>query len=99
MCLRNSKLESVEMDYSAQIYKQVNKKMYCSFQCKKDITVDYMQQCTNEPNMAVVLRDLVVVQINKDQSAFSGTIEFLKTVGEPWKVNIFNRQPDLCCGF
>jgi hypothetical protein len=87
------------MDYSAQVYKQIHKNIYFSFQCNKDITVDYMQQCPDEPNMAFVLRDIVVVQINKYQSAFSGTIELLKTVGEPWKVNIFHRQPDLCSDF
>lgn len=52
------------------------------------MTVDYMQQCPDEPNMAVSLKDIAVMQINKDQYAFTGRIEFLKPVGEPWKVNI-----------
>jgi hypothetical protein len=58
-----------------------------------------MQQCPDEPNMAVVFKDFVVVQINKNQCAFSGKIEFLKTIEEPWKVNIFQRQSDLCSVF
>lgn len=58
------------------------------FQCKKDITVDYMEQCPEETNMAVSFTDLSIQQINKDQCAFNGKIEFLKPVGEPWKVNI-----------
>jgi hypothetical protein len=37
--------------------------------------------------MAVSFKDLFVLQINKDQCAFSGKIEFLEPVGEPWKVN------------
>ena len=59
------------------------------FQCNKDMTVDYMQQCPDQPNLAVAIEDMVVVQINETQCAFSGKIEFRKTVGEPWKVNIF----------
>jgi hypothetical protein len=58
-----------------------------------------MQQCPDEPNMAVSFEDLVVVQVNKLQCAFSGKIEFLKTVDEPWKVKNFYRQPDLCSVF
>ena len=105
MRLRNSKYESVETECSDQIYKQIKKKtkVYCCccccFQCNKDITVDYMQQCQDEPNMAVSFEDIVVVQVNKNQYAFNGKIEFLKTIHEPWKVRIFYRQPDLCCGF
>lgn len=71
----------------------------CCFQCNKDITVDYMQQCPDEPNMAVAFKDFVVEQISKNKCAFTGKIEFLKTVDEPWKVNIFHRQPDLCSVF
>ena len=63
------------------------------------MTVDYMQQCPDEPNMSVSFKDIVVLQINKTHCAFSGKIEFLKPVGEHWKVNIFHRQPDLCSVF
>ena len=94
------------MGFNAQVYKQINKlktKVYCCccccFQCNKDITVDYMHQCPDAPKMAVVFKDMVVVQINKNQCAFSGKIEFLKIVGEPWKVNIFPSQSDLCSVF
>jgi hypothetical protein len=48
-----------------------------------------MEQCPDQPNLAVAIEDMVVVQINETQCAFSGKIEFRKTVGEPWKVNIF----------
>jgi len=58
-----------------------------------------MHQCPDAPKMAVVFKDMVVVQINKNQCAFSGKIEFLKIVGEPWKVNIFPSQSDLCSVF
>jgi hypothetical protein len=43
--------------------------------------------------MAVSLKDTVVLQINKNQCAFNGKIEFLKPVDEPWKVNIFHKEP------
>lgn len=52
-----------------------------------------MQQCPEEPNMAVSFKDLVILQINENQCAFTGQIEFLKPIDEPWKVNIFHRQP------
>lgn len=71
----------------------------CFFQCNKDITVDYMQQCPDEPNTAVVFKDMVIVQTDKTHSALSGTIDFRKTIGEPWKVNIFHSQSDLCSAF
>jgi hypothetical protein len=38
--------------------------------------------------MAVSFKDLFVKQINKDQCAFNGKIEFLQPVGEPWMVII-----------
>jgi hypothetical protein len=38
--------------------------------------------------MAVSFKDLHILQINKDECAFSGNIQFLEPVGEPWKVNI-----------
>jgi hypothetical protein len=37
--------------------------------------------------MAVSFNEILVLQINKDQCAFSGEIAFLEPVGEPWKVN------------
>jgi hypothetical protein len=37
--------------------------------------------------MAVSFKEIFVLQINKNQYAFSGKIEFLEPVGEPWKVN------------
>jgi len=55
-----------------------------------------MQQCPDEPNMTVVFKDFVVVQVNKNQCAFNGKIEFLKIIDEPWKVNIFTDS--LICG-
>jgi hypothetical protein len=53
------------------------------------MTLDYMEQCPDEPDLAVNFKDMVVMQINKTQCVYSGKIEFRKTVGEPWKVNIF----------
>ncbi|XP_021919261.1 uncharacterized protein LOC110829633 [Zootermopsis nevadensis] len=60
--------------------------------CEKDITVDYMEQCPEETNMAVSFTDLSIQQINKDQCAFNGKIEFLKPVGEPWKLTFRLRK-------
>jgi hypothetical protein len=37
--------------------------------------------------MAVSFNEILVLQINKDECAFSGKIAFLEPVGEPWKVN------------
>ncbi|XP_023721388.1 uncharacterized protein LOC111872073 isoform X2 [Cryptotermes secundus] len=54
--------------------------------CKKDISVDFIQQCPEEPNMAVSFNEIFVLQINKNQCAFSGKIKFLEPVGEPWKL-------------
>jgi len=45
--------------------------------------------------MAITFTDIVVVQINKSHCAFNGKIEFLKTIDEPWKVNIFHTQSGL----
>jgi hypothetical protein len=58
-----------------------------------------MQQCPEEPNMAINFKDVVVVQINKSHCAFNGKIEFLKTIHEPWKVNIFHSQSGLYSAF
>jgi hypothetical protein len=57
-------------------------------QCEKDIFVDYLEQCAEEPNMAISFKDLFVLQISRDKCAFRGKIEFLETIDEPWKVNI-----------
>jgi hypothetical protein len=59
------------------------------------MTVDYMQQCPGERNMAIIFKDIVVVQINKSHCALNGKIEFLKTIDDPWKVNIFHSQSGL----
>jgi hypothetical protein len=77
------KMATYVISYTVYIY--INNS---NFQCKKDIIVDYMEQCPEEPNMAVSFKDIYVLQINEDQSAFSGKIEFLEPIGEPWKVNI-----------
>ncbi|GFG30103.1 hypothetical protein Cfor_06153, partial [Coptotermes formosanus] len=60
--------------------------------CKKVIAVDYMQQCPEEPNMAVSFKDLVILQINENQCAFTGQIEFLKPIDEPWKLHFRLRK-------
>ncbi|KAJ9589074.1 hypothetical protein L9F63_017633 [Diploptera punctata] len=68
-------------------------KVGSGIKCKKILTADYMQQCQNEPNTPVVFTDMVVLQINEKEYAFNGKIEFVESVGAPWKLHF---QLDTC---
>ncbi|XP_069698837.1 uncharacterized protein [Periplaneta americana] len=58
-----------------------------NFLCtKKGIAVDYFSQCKDEPNTAILMKDFLVIQVNKDEYAFNGDIEFTKNIGERWEL-------------
>ncbi|PSN39028.1 hypothetical protein C0J52_25565 [Blattella germanica] len=51
------------------------------------MAADYFQQCKEQPNLPIIFEDIMVLQISEEEFAFNGNINFVKPVGNPWKLN------------